>query len=81
MDVCKQKETSYGWFIVGFLWAFVICLCLGCMKNQELAARLEEVIKRGEEKLAQIQQTLQNIAQAQLQCQALDNSILELFHA
>ena len=51
------------------------------MKNQELAARLEEVIKRGEEKLAQIQQTLQNIAQAQLQCQALDNSILELFHA
>lgn len=45
------------------------------MKNQELAARLEEVIKRGEEKLAQIQQTLQDIAQAQLQCQALESSM------
>ena len=45
------------------------------LENQESAARLEEVVKRGEEKLAQIQQTLQDIAQAQLQCQALESSM------
>ena len=45
------------------------------MENQESATRLEEVVKRGEEKLAQIQQTLQDSAQAQLQCQALESSI------
>ncbi|PVD31620.1 hypothetical protein C0Q70_07036 [Pomacea canaliculata] len=44
-------------------------------ENQESAQKLKEVVCKGEELMAQIQQALQDIAQAQLQSQALESSI------
>lgn len=43
--------------------------------NQESAAKLEEVVQKGQELLGQIQQALQDIAQAQLQSQAQESSL------
>ncbi len=41
-------------------------------ENEEAAQRLEEVVERGEKLLSQIQDALHDIAQAQLECQALE---------
>ncbi|XP_076312551.1 mediator complex subunit 21 isoform X1 [Tachypleus tridentatus] len=44
-------------------------------ENQESAKRLEEVVRRGESLLEQIQQALHDIAQSQLDMQRLQDSL------
>ncbi|KAK7088575.1 hypothetical protein V1264_022481 [Littorina saxatilis] len=46
-------------------------------ENQESASTLEDVVKRGEELLQNIQQALQDIAQAQLKSQELESSMAD----
>ncbi|KAL8613179.1 Mediator of RNA polymerase II transcription subunit 21 [Nucella lapillus] len=46
-------------------------------ENQDAANRLEGVVMKGEELLAEIQLALQDIAQAQLQSQALESSMID----
>lgn len=46
-------------------------------ENQDAANRLEEIVKKGEELLEEIQLALQDIAQAQLQSQALESSLFD----
>lgn len=44
-------------------------------ENQDAARKLEDVVKRGESLLEQIQQALHDIAQSQLETQRLENGI------
>ncbi|XP_076472959.1 mediator of RNA polymerase II transcription subunit 21-like [Babylonia areolata] len=46
-------------------------------ENQESANKLEDVVKKGEELLAEIQLALQDIAHAQLESQALESSMFD----
>ena len=45
------------------------------VENQESANKLEDVVSKGGELLTEIQHALQDIAQAQLQSQALESSL------
>ena len=56
---------------------FILCLQLKSLnqleiENQEAAQNLDEVVKRGEQLLQKIQEAQHDIAQVQLQCQALE---------
>ena len=59
-------------------WYDLVCLFQAASlqrleaENQEAARKLEEVVSKGETLLTQIQQALHDIAQSQLQAQALE---------
>ena len=44
------------------------------VENEEEAEKLEEIVNRGEQLLKTIQKSLEDIATAQLKCQALESS-------